>query len=332
MPNACLVLGEKRKFHGGIYQWQPSKYKSQINYSYRNEQSVQIQTDDPCQSIAIQPWMKDRQTQNGTTSPGATSNMHHMILAHIIVIAGAATGLVISSLVPPAGINCRHCGELAILVTWMVSAYIDILFSKVFSLHGEPLKSFKWSVQSSTMLFWTTFVKDIVFTGATMGGIILTQWGILNRCECYSNWGRTGIALPQTPDVSMVLKERINTWYPAITGIGLCFQLILVSSYITWQYGSALRVYIQRDDDKSNTPDWLKRVGRCGRSVLSKKNRDQNSNGRRTNKRIDTSSLERGGSAGGIPLEVQAQKPGASGPDAPLLAVKSRFEHAARAI
>lgn len=273
LPNHCLADQEKRNFHGGIYSWQPSSYRNQIISSLRNQSQYadQIELNRLNQPAAVETLMRNQLTLQFSVTSRTRSNMHDMIIAHLIVVAGALAGFIISSLVPPEGWNCRHYGEFSILFVWILSAYIDIQLNKVFSLNGKPRKFLKWRIQSSTALFWVTFFKDIVFTAATMFSIVIIQCGILNRCKCYSNWGRKGLQLPEMPDVDNVLRNRINGLYPAIVGLGLGFQLILVSLYFHWQYGSALQVYVQRDDGKSNTPSWVKRVTSWGRRVVPKR-------------------------------------------------------------
>ncbi len=335
LPNECLTDSERRKFHGGIYQWQPSKFKSQIKYSslHQDPQSNQNRTNGRNQPTVAQPLPEDLLKKNFSAALGAKSNTHHMVLAHLIVIAGAITAFIISSLVPPGGFNCRHAGQISIVVAWILSPYIDVLLNKMFPLKCKAQKFFKWPIQSSTMLFSLTLIKDIVFTAATMIGIILTQVGILNRCECYSNWGTTGTALPQIPDVDALLRARINSWYPAITALGLGFQLILVPCYIVQRYGSALRVYIQRDDTKSNTPKCLNKLGSWGRKVMPKGSPKRNSSSKRPAERPSTPSLERGSPADDVPLQAPVKEPAkeparrrashhASSSRSPLLAVQ----------
>ena len=101
-------------------------------------------------------------------------------------------------------------------------------------------------------LFWITGAKDLLTTVATMGGIVVTQIGVFNRCACYTNWGRTGLALPERPDVAATLFKRLNTLYPAFTFSSIAIQLVLIPLFICYQNRDALRVFTQRDDKKSN--------------------------------------------------------------------------------
>jgi hypothetical protein len=92
-----------------------------------------------------------------------------------------------------------------------------------------------------------------------MGGIIVTQVGIFNRCACYTLWGRTGLALPENDSVDKTLFWRIDTSYPAIAFVCVGFQLVVVPYLLLRRYGLAVRVFLQRDDEKSNLPAWVVR-------------------------------------------------------------------------
>ena len=241
-----------------------------------------------------------------------------------------------SSLVPPGDFNCRHIGEIAIVAAWISSAYIDTLLNNMFPSDGKPWKFLKRSVPSATMLFRVTFAKDFVMTAATTGGIVLIQSGILNRCVCYSNWSRKGIALPQNPEVDRVLRERINSSYIAITCVGIGFQLILVSLYVGWRYSSAFRVYIQRDDQKSNSPDWLKKMDSKMRGLVSR--RRSQAHHSVIDRSPEGNDMESGNgnersSANGTPLLSVVQRPALSrnpSSRSPLLAVDIPSEHEMR--
>lgn len=92
-----------------------------------------------------------------------------------------------------------------------------------------------------------------------MGGIVITQIGVFNQCVCYTNWGRTGLALPQRPDIAATLLRRLKTIYPAFTFSCIAIELVLVPLFICYQNRDALRVFTQRDDRKSNAA-WFWRV------------------------------------------------------------------------
>ena len=174
------------------------------------------------------------------------SHLSHNIVSHVIVILGTATGMLISALVPPDGWDCRHNGEVLILFAWLLSAQMDGWLR-----HLWPLNKI-----NHNKLFWSTCFKDLVFTIATMGGVITTQLGVFNKCECYTLWGRTGLALPEMPDVAQTLFYRLNTVYPGIAFASIGIELVIIPLFICIWYIDGLRTYVQRDDRMSNAI-WL---------------------------------------------------------------------------
>ena len=80
----------------------------------------------------------------------------------------------------------------------------------------------------------------------------MTQIGIFNRCSCYTQWGRTGLALPERPDVAATLFSRLKKHYFAITFVCISIELMVIPLFICFRYQDGLRVFIQRDDCKSN--------------------------------------------------------------------------------
>ena len=168
------------------------------------------------------------------------------LLSYVIVIMGTATGMAVSALVPPDGWDCRHKGEILILVAWLLSALIDVWLSHVWSLKEENQNKF----------FWCTSLKDFLATIATMGGVITVQMGVFNKCSCYTQSGRAGLALPEMPDTARTLFDRLNTVYPGITFTCIGIELVAVPLFICVRYMDALRTFVQRDDRKSNAI-WL---------------------------------------------------------------------------
>ena len=178
------------------------------------------------------------QPQKGHTSDS--------LLSYLIVIMGTAAGMIISALVPPDGWDCRHSREILILITWLLSAQTDFWLSRVWPLNKE----------NQSKLLKTTAFKDFLATGATMGGVIASQIGVFNNCDCYTLRGRTGLALPEMPDTARTLFYRLHTAYlgTAITCIGI--ELVIVPLFICIRYRDALRTFVQRDDRQSNAK-WL---------------------------------------------------------------------------
>lgn len=181
--------------------------------------------------------------------PSRTSLTCHNVLPYLVVILATATGMLVSALVPPDGWDCRHYGELGILIAWLLSAQADGRLSSRWPLHED----------NEAKLFWITDIKDLLTTIATMGGVIVTQVGVFNRCSCYTKWGRTGLALPQMPDVARVLFHRLTTAYPATTFTSIGVMLIIIPLFICIRYMDALRTFVQRDDQKSNA-QWLWKI------------------------------------------------------------------------
>lgn len=198
---------------------------------------------------------------------------------------GTSTGMAVSALVPPDGWDCRHIGEISIFFAWFMSAQVDVLLAYLW-----PMKA-----NNQNKLFWTTSIKDLIVTIATMGIVVVTQIGIFNRCSCYTQWGRTGLALPEMPDISETLFHRLNTVYPAITFTGIGIELIVIPFFICIQYKDALRTFVQRDDKKSNA-GWLWKIVKAyrdstaGLQATFPQNRFSPSKAKRT----DTSAVERG--------------------------------------
>lgn len=106
-------------------------------------------------------------------------------------------------------------------------------------------------------LFWAVFYKDLVATLTNIGVILITQWGIMNSCACWSMWGMRGLHLPQMSNVTPDLMYYTQQVAPWITFMAILFQLVFCGA-VSWVYRDAVRVYIQRDDGMSNR-EWKKR-------------------------------------------------------------------------
>ena len=154
--------------------------------------------------------------------------------------------MAVSAFVPPDGWDCRHYGEILILIAWLLSAQIDIGLSR-----RSPLNK-----GNRNKLFWSTGLKDLLVTIVTMGIIITAQVGVFNKCECYTRSGKTGLALPEMPETAQTLYYRLKTLYSGITFTCIGIELIIVPLFISIQNLDALRTFVQRDDRKSNAK-WL---------------------------------------------------------------------------
>lgn len=302
MPNKCLDDDHGRIFKGGIYSWQPLPSSKPLKatqlsvatagYERLNESSA------PATSASNMPvaW-EAPPTGDGRSRP---SDNGHVLFPYPIMVLGTLTGMLVCAFVPPEGWSCRQWGEILICIAWLLSAQIDVLFKHQWG--SDP--------RGDGTLLWMTFVKDLVFTAATMGGVVVTQIGVYNRCSCYTRWGATGLALPEQPDLAITLLDRLNTLYPAIIFTSIVIQLVLVPLYLCKRYPDAVRVYLQRDDRKSNAP-WvwtvqMKCKATCG-SFFKSFPRSQLD--RFTHRRVGTSrsTMEQGSADQSQELQISSQ-------------------------
>ena len=257
MPNEGLndfKDDQVRIFQGGIYSWQPSKWQRNSTFpsnSYGTPQLSMLASSyepldhDSASSHAV-PVLAVEPSSISEVSHQRPSDNRYALLPFPILILGTVTGMIVSSLVPPDGFDCRHIGEILICAAWILSAQADLLLNYLWPLSSNKLST----------LFWMTAAKDFLTTVATMGGVVVTQVGVFNRCSCFTQWGRTGLALPEQPDIAETLFRRLNMDYPAITFTGIGIELVVVPLYFCIRYHDAIRVFIQRDDRHSNAV-WL---------------------------------------------------------------------------
>lgn len=172
--------------------------------------------------------------------------MSPALFATLVVLAATGTGILVSYLVPPEGFDCRHVAQILITVLWLLSALADFLLQYL-----VPAR-----VGHHKMRFWFVFCKDLVSTIVTVAGVMYAHVGIFNRCSCYTNWGRTGLALPAMPYVKRILSWRIQHTYPAITFVGIILQLVFIPVSVLLNNRHAVRVFLQSDHGSSNA-GWL---------------------------------------------------------------------------
>lgn len=232
-----------RIYCGGIYSWQPSEWQW--------------------------PTPANRSTSTKGSNIGFRRRFLNALPSYIIVALGTGAGIAVSAFVPPDGWDCRNIAQLSIYVVWFFSACFDIGFNICIPLsksqtsmdqsrtlwpwiprfQPEGLIFERLQVKSHSLLFYLTFFKDFLAMGGTMGLVVATQVGILNRCDCYTQWGRTGLALSETPIVNEVLRKRMNSTYPALIFLCLGVELVVVPATIAWRYKNALGVFLQSDDN-----------------------------------------------------------------------------------
>jgi hypothetical protein len=240
---------ELRERSGGIYSWQPEESTTAIVNTIRRT--------DPYWDIHRRsPFATFRQRVAWNIIRCITLKPGSEVFPVVIFTYGSLTAILISYLIPPVGFDCRHVGELLISFTWIVSACLNNLpiFPNIHSVNENK------AVRARRRRFLFILWKDTLVTALTMGGIVVTQLGIFNRCACYTLWGKAGLALPENNSVSRTLFWRIDTSYPAIAFACVGFQLVVVPCLLLRQYGLAFRVFLQRDDEKSNLPGWVGRI------------------------------------------------------------------------
>jgi hypothetical protein len=240
---------ELRERSGGIYSWQPEESTTEIVNTIRRT--------DPYRNIpGRSPFATLRQRVAWKIIRCITLKPGSEVFPVVIFTYGALTAILISYLIPPVGFDCRHVGELLISFTWIVSACLNNL--PLFpNIHSDNENE---AARARRRRFLFILWKDSLVTALTMGGIVVTQIGVFNRCACYTLWGKAGLALPENNIVSRTLFWRIDTSYPAIAFACVGFQLVVVPCLLLRQYGLAFRVFLQRDDEKSNLPGWVSRI------------------------------------------------------------------------
>ena len=220
-----------RECSGGIYTWQPTGAQPTMG-AKRIPVTQDPIINPPPHGFRSRSW---RALVTFTSLRRGSSTFPNWI-----VFAGWLTAVLISLFIPPVGIECRQCGESAVYVAWLVSFLLDFI---------------RWGSHHKRQ-FYFTFVKDSLVTIATMGGIVATQFGICNRCNCYTLWGKVGLELPEVSWVAGTLVNRISTVYPCIAFLCIGLELLVFPAIVLRQYGDAARVFLQRDDEASNMSPW----------------------------------------------------------------------------
>ena len=250
LPNHVLEQSKVRIFSGGIYSWLPaSRAKAKSDpHNFKIPASPSLDSFSK-QNANFNNWRQCSTPLLFRSSSKDWSYCKVGIFSNLIVILGMITGILISILVPPDGWTCRNVAQLLIPLLWFLSAQFDTIIECM-------LPSLR---QNQTLLFRAIGLKDLLVTLATMGGIVVTQIGVFNQCSCYTRWGKTGLALPEMPDVAYILVHRLSTVYPAIAFFSIGTQLIIIPLFVCIRYRHAVRVYLQRDDAESNAP-WFWRL------------------------------------------------------------------------
>ena len=256
-----------RWFNGGLYSWHSTYWQSKVTdqdrvhvmkfkeragskvviYAQRKVQMALLQSEEvsPEPLRAIRPkWytkpvtfllrcLRLRWLQGGS-------------IALLCVLIPSVFGMILSSLIPPDGFNCRVWGELGIFLCWFLSHELDIFFYLAITAKSKKL-------------FWAIYAKDLFFTLATFIFTFMTILGIFNRCSCWLD-DDSNLILPQRPDIGSILRYRLKRHYPALIFSALAIELIVIPFGVFVTYYDALLVYVQRDDGKPNVDWFQKRV------------------------------------------------------------------------
>ncbi|KAK4998009.1 hypothetical protein LTR66_002680 [Elasticomyces elasticus] len=166
------------------------------------------------------------------------------ILALVCVLDCTVSGIFISWITPPEGIDCRHYTELLIFVCWLSSAVLTGIFETQIKPANFRLR------------FYLTLAKDVLSTLATAVGILTAHIGIFNRCVCWTQWGHVGLTLPYEKFVADILSLRMGRDWPLTLIFCVLVQLAIFSG-IWVKFAKAFRVFLQQDDGSSNIPDWV---------------------------------------------------------------------------
>jgi hypothetical protein len=95
------------------------------------------------------------------------------------------------------------------------------------------------------------WAKDFFFAAATFTLMMVVQFGILNRCSCATAWGRLGVILPQIPEYTKVLNDRIaHEWLGVTLGAIAVVSSMCIGVFV-WHM-DAVRVFLLRDDSDPN--------------------------------------------------------------------------------
>ncbi|KAF1839178.1 hypothetical protein BDW02DRAFT_615545 [Decorospora gaudefroyi] len=157
------------------------------------------------------------------------------LVAVIVVGISFSVAALLSYLVAPQGFSCRHIPETIVFAIWLLSFAVETVCE----------------IYLGRRLFWTIFWKDALSALSIVAIILLIQWGIMNRCSCWSRWGSTGLHLPQMTGLKGNLMHFIRHVAPWIVLAAIVLHLRLCVA-VVWKYWDAFRVFIQRDDGASN--------------------------------------------------------------------------------
>ena len=146
--------------------------------------------------------------------------------AVLAVMIGPLSAMVLSSLIPPTGFNCRVYNELMLMTLYLASYALGIIISSC-GCFGP-----RW-------LLRLTFAKDVLFTAAITAVVIATVCGAMHNDRCRIDVAAT----------SSLVDEGLRLKYPLVIFFSLGLTLLsCVGIGISLRHGAV--VYMQRDDGK----------------------------------------------------------------------------------
>ncbi|KAH8743191.1 hypothetical protein BGZ57DRAFT_361747 [Hyaloscypha finlandica] len=188
------------------------------------------------ESGGLYSWRPDLQN-------GLNCNSRYLFVSLFLVGLDFSIAVIISATVPPEGFTVRHIGKIITCMIWVLSGLGN------FAIRPLGIKA----------KYRYTFAKDIVAVLGIITIILLTQAGIYNSCYAWTKFGRVPLMFPQLHIYAETIYSRIKPTglWPMITYSGIAIQLVFCFVTTVW-YLLAVKVYLQRDDGKSNLPfKWL---------------------------------------------------------------------------
>ena len=229
LPSVTLDDTATRRSLGGLYSWLVPEARDRLVARTRDQELP----DEGNKSLLRKIW------QSFASGVNRLGDSATLIGAATVLLCGAIS-VSISWRVPPEGFGCRGFSEVIISIVWLSSAVLNAV-----------------NLTNTTAQFYCTLAKDLVSMIVTLGWTFLTMVGIYNKCSCYDLGGSAGLALPGFPDVREILMERTRREFPISIGVWTGVLLVIVPVILSGRYASAVRVFLQRDDDDSNAWDWV---------------------------------------------------------------------------
>lgn len=233
-PFELKLTTESRARNGGIYSWRPEQWcKLHECITYRR--SIRGKTPDMGKKVIL------------------------AIASVAIVFLGTLAACIISDRVPPVGRDCRQYAQGGIFLLWFISygmGFLPKLFPKL---------------RSHVPHFWFVFAKDLIIASLMILGILITQAGVFNRCSCLTKFGETGLQLPQQSEVLELLSYRIKVDYVLLAFGCVVLQLMVFIGAWVFFFKGAFTVYLQRDDEKSNSDPYDRLKARFSNVVLRRR-------------------------------------------------------------